>query len=413
MISKEGYEYSLQQQSASFGAVKTYQPLLGIRFAAYRPPNPKSILAAGTTQPLGDTFFFYNINNPPQYQTLLIHNSFSRLHGQWDLLAIISVVLSFLALLISYDAIAGEKRGGTIRLLFSSSARRTTVALGKLLGLITTLAIPVILAAVMAGILLFALIPDYVAQILPEFASLTGLAVLYLSVFVALGIAISAFCHRPFRALVVSLAFWVVLVFALPQITVLVASASNPVPGQEETGARRTELVNQYLEGFRNFPQDAIERRKAWFDLTAWYQGRLYEVWLDTANAIYAQERTAWAWNWISPTSSLLISSTGLCGTGPASEVRAMDSVWQTRARFAEHLEERMLADMRRALGTGEQLPRYENGIPWEAMPKAEFKTAPEASRWFAYAAGAISQIGWLALLAFCSLVLTRRYDPR
>jgi len=48
-----------------------------------------------------------------------------------DFLFIVTIIMSLLAMLFSYDAIAGERQSGTLRLVISNSISRTKVLFGK------------------------------------------------------------------------------------------------------------------------------------------------------------------------------------------------------------------------------------------------------------------------------------------
>jgi ABC-type transport system involved in multi-copper enzyme maturation permease subunit len=76
-----------------------------------------------------------------------------------DFLFIVTIVMSLLALLFSYDAATGEREKGTLRQMVSNSVSRTTILLGKFLGGTTSLLIPFILA-LLAGVLCINLNPN-------------------------------------------------------------------------------------------------------------------------------------------------------------------------------------------------------------------------------------------------------------
>ena len=55
---------------------------------------------------------------------------------------IIGLVMSFMAILFTYDAISGERETGTLSLLMSNSVSRATVLLGKFIGAFLTILLP-------------------------------------------------------------------------------------------------------------------------------------------------------------------------------------------------------------------------------------------------------------------------------
>ncbi|HUX06478.1 MAG TPA: ABC transporter permease subunit [Acidobacteriota bacterium] len=412
-LTKNSYELTVRQQAESFAAVKSYEPMLGIFLAAYRPPNPGTLIATGINQLIGDTFYIYNVNNPPALKSPLIHNSFSRLHGDYDMLTIVAIVISFLALLLSYDAFPGEKRDGTAQLLFSEPVGRASIAIGKALGLSLTLFIPIIVSCTASALIAVIAIPGAGDAILGGMAALLILALLYAAVFISLGVAISALTHRPFRSLTALLIIWIALVYVVPEAITAASTSAHPTPTDDDFSNRYREVTIKYLEGFRSFPQDLIERRAAWFELTKWYQGQLRIVWRDIANNLIRQEDFAWAWGWFTPVIPLKLAATGFCGTNPGTEVGSMDSVWDAVVRYDEYLMQKIVADSEEARRTGGGMPRYESGIPWSEIPKVEFRTDSAAQRWGALATGCIVLLAWLVLFTMISILLARRYDPR
>jgi ABC-type transport system involved in multi-copper enzyme maturation permease subunit len=412
-LARQSYELTVRQQAESFGAVKTFDPMLGIFLSAYRLPNSGAIVAGGINQLIGDTFYLYNVNNPPSLKSPLIHNSFSRLHGDYDPLSVVAVIISFLALLLSYDAFSGEKRDGTISLLCAGIVGRTSIAIGKVLGLTVTIAIPIVLAAVASAVIIVFSIPGESSTVVPILGAMTLTAILYAAVLVALGTVVSALTHQPFRSLIATLIIWLVIVFMMPELATTTAISANRVPTEDENSGRYQEITIQYLEEFKKFPQDRIARRAAWFDLTKWYQEQLRLVWRDTANSLLRQEEFGWAWGWISPTMTLKLAVTALCGTNPASEVRSIESVWDTVLRYDDYLKTRIVTDMEKARDSGGGMPRYESGIPWAEIPQTKFLSSSFEERVSALAIGSLTLLCWLAVMLVLAILLARRYDPR
>ena len=67
--------------------------------------------------------------------------------GSLDLAFIVKVVLSLFAILLTFDAICGEREGGTLKLVLSNAVPRDRVILGKLVGGFLALVVPLALAS--------------------------------------------------------------------------------------------------------------------------------------------------------------------------------------------------------------------------------------------------------------------------
>lgn len=61
-----------------------------------------------------------------------------------DWVFIISVLLSFIAMLLTYDSFCGERQLGTLRLILSGSIPRYKVLFGKYFGAVFTLGVPLL-----------------------------------------------------------------------------------------------------------------------------------------------------------------------------------------------------------------------------------------------------------------------------
>ena len=112
------------------GQAETYSQL---ELFVERPPNPLSLLSAGLDKRLGTTVEIYHGDVPTisSVSARNLENPYLNLFSQIDLVSIFQVVLSLLALLFAYDAIAGDWESGTLRLVISHPVRRGTILFGK------------------------------------------------------------------------------------------------------------------------------------------------------------------------------------------------------------------------------------------------------------------------------------------
>ncbi|MBN1294111.1 MAG: ABC transporter permease subunit, partial [Candidatus Latescibacteria bacterium] len=69
-----------------------------------------------------------------------------------DLIFIVTVIMSLLAMLFAYDAVSGEREDGTLRLIVSNRIKRPILILGKWIGGIISLFIPFILSLLVGAL---------------------------------------------------------------------------------------------------------------------------------------------------------------------------------------------------------------------------------------------------------------------
>ncbi len=183
-------------------------------WAAPEPPSALSILGGG---PADAGMGWFHID------------ALSLAYPPATLIMVIGVVLSLVAVLFAHDAITGERERGTLRLLVSGAASRGSVLMGKLAGRFMALMIPLI-AGLMAGSLVLALSRDVGWGISDTavLVILTLVAMLFLAVFVALGLVVSAWTHTTHTSLATGLLVWAVFVLVVPSVAPYAAAALSP-----------------------------------------------------------------------------------------------------------------------------------------------------------------------------------------
>ncbi|GEM_PF-1240871 len=163
-----------------------------------------------------------------------------------DLLFMIKIIVSLLALFFAYDAIAGEKERGTLKAMLSGPVRRRTVLVGKWIGASLSLAVPFLLAA-LTGLVYLRLVRGFSfegaewARVALIFAA----SVLYGLVFISLGLLISARSSTRKQSIAVALACWVLLALVLPNVTALATERLRPLPTATEHNASVIPLARQ------------------------------------------------------------------------------------------------------------------------------------------------------------------------
>ena len=188
-----------------------------------RPPNPLSIFNQGFDRRLGNKIETYR-NVVPTLWDAELHgsdNPFLNLLSSIDLVFIFQVVLSLLASLFAYDAIAGEREGGTLRLMMTTSVSRGKIILAKYISAMGCLVIPFLASLALAQILfvvsgsLFFSVNDWI-----RIGGIFATTIVYLSAFYLIGLLISVVFQRTSTALIFSMFIWVVLVLIYPSLSV-------------------------------------------------------------------------------------------------------------------------------------------------------------------------------------------------
>ena len=178
---------------------------------------------------------------------------------------IIGYVLSLVALLFSFDAISGERERGTLRLMLSNSVPRHVVLFGKFVGALISIAIPFSFAVLMN---LLVISTSSRVHLGPDAWFRLGIifciALLYICLFLALGLLVSARVQRSAVSLVSLLLAWVLLVVFLPSPFASIVGGFSPPMSSDEFRERADTLSDDLeieyfkrLDDYYSRPADA------------------------------------------------------------------------------------------------------------------------------------------------------------
>ncbi len=232
----------------------------------YRAPTQLAFLAAGHEKNLPNAFEVnaFTIRNPTRR---LRENCFLRWSEDLDWAFVISVIMSFAAIVLVYDSISGERESGTLRLSMSNPVPRSTVILGKYLGTMIMLIIPLLVGMLVSVIIITTsgkvnlAGADWVRILVTVLLSL-----LYLSIFVLLGLFISSSLRSSAASLVLLLLAWTVIVVVIPSVTGVIATRLSELPNDRvlgrAVGSARNKADQEY--GARH-PESADHLAGYWF----------------------------------------------------------------------------------------------------------------------------------------------------
>ncbi len=150
-----------------------------------------------------------------------------------DLITIVTVILSLIAIIFSYNVISGERESGLLKQTLSTSLPRRTVVLGKFIGGCLSLLVPFTIG-VLSGLLYIALSPDVITRATDTavFAVLIAASWLYISAFYALGLLVSARSQTSGTAVLKSIFAWALLVLVLPNVSPFLAARLYRIPSK-------------------------------------------------------------------------------------------------------------------------------------------------------------------------------------
>ena len=150
-----------------------------------------------------------------------------------DLTFIITILMSLVALILTYDAVSGEKEDGTLKLMLANGLPRPKIVLAKAVAAVLTLVGP-LLVSLAAGMIVVLLRPriDWTGTDWAALGAIVAGAILYIGVFALIGILVSSAHRSSASSIMTSLFVWTLLVLVVPNLSPYVASFLAPTPSR-------------------------------------------------------------------------------------------------------------------------------------------------------------------------------------
>jgi len=188
-------------------------------------------------------------------------NPLTVLFPRLDFLFIVTVIMSLLALLFSYDAVTGERERGTLRQMVSNSVPRTAILLGKFLGGAASLLIPFVLA-LLTGVLCIQLNPNiqWDGSAWAELGLLLAASLTFITSFYLLGLMVSTWSRSSSVAMLNCLFLWVLLILVIPNVGPYVSAQLRRIPSIRELERQEEEVKRACFATRRQRGEDSIEQ---------------------------------------------------------------------------------------------------------------------------------------------------------
>ena len=180
-----------------------------------------------------------------------------------DWVFIITYLLSFIPLLFTFDALSGEREKGTLRLCLANPISRPALLVGKFLGTLITVLIPFYFA-VLLNLTVISL--DSWTHIGAADWGRLGMIMLiasgYASIFIAVGLMVSASTRDSRVSLVVLLIVWVALVVFMPStLGTLATKWMSPVQTAHQREMEKRSALEQINANFDERMRNKREAR--------------------------------------------------------------------------------------------------------------------------------------------------------
>jgi len=181
-----------------------------------------------------------------------------------DLAFVISIILSLFAILLVFDSLSGEREQGTLRLILTCPVKRGDLLLGKFLGALLTILVPLTLGF-LELMLLWSLSPhisldasSWVGVGLVYFASL-----IFLSGFLALGLFVSLFAKEASSGFMYLLLVWIVVAIVIPEGGGYLADYFRPQDSREKAIRETEQPMDEFYKVYRSL---RYQQKTPWYN---------------------------------------------------------------------------------------------------------------------------------------------------
>jgi ABC-type transport system involved in multi-copper enzyme maturation permease subunit len=214
-VQAEQYRMDLARNEQKLHEATTWseiQPLL------VRPPAPLMILNSGFETRDGRVTIASNSQIPAMTEDAPVGAPSLARFGEFDVTTVLIYLLGLLAVLLSFDAVSGERERGTLAFSFSNSLMRWQILLGKYLGGMLALALALAMSLVMAIIVWLVSNVHLPGATWPRIMLWLAALLLYLSAMFWIGLLVSVLTRRASTSLLVAMLAWFALVLFIPVI---------------------------------------------------------------------------------------------------------------------------------------------------------------------------------------------------
>jgi ABC-type transport system involved in multi-copper enzyme maturation permease subunit len=335
---------------------------------------------------------------------------------------IISVILSFVVLLFTFDTISGEKETGALALVLSNSIPRATVLLGKYISTIVITMLVVVFGVIVSVlIVLFSNKVGFTFATLMEYLGFLLLVLFFISCTAAIGILSSVVTRKSNVSLFIALTFWLVFVVVIPNTAIFWA---NKIFSIEHVDTINQKIKSAHADLNQNAPPGswACTGDNPFLpehELRADLQTKLMNSEMAIRNAYYRDmfrqlERTRLL-TLVSPVALFDYANEAIVGGGYA----RLKKVWTDLHKY-----QRQLLDFFKTIDAGDtDSPHWYNPyedysttkkpVSFEQVPLFEEKSLSFAERSSFLRNYLVVMIAYTAVIFSLTFVLFLRYDVR
>jgi len=201
----------------------------------YIPPSPLSIFSSGLSAYLPNKITTNSRNVWSAANDFGINNPVALLFGKIDFYFIITIILSLLAFMVTFNSISGEKENGTLRLMVANAVPRWKIIFAKIAGSYSVFLVS-FLFGVIFGLVLITLtssVPILSGSYLVPFLVIMIISLIFLFILFNMGILLSIKTRNSGASITASLLLWVLIAIIIPKVSPMIAQIIYPIETEE------------------------------------------------------------------------------------------------------------------------------------------------------------------------------------
>ena len=331
--------------------------------SVYRAPDPMRIFSSGIDYDIGRWSPVDHDESVKLKNSAYSDDPIFAIFRILDFTMIVQIVLSLFALVFTFDAVNGEKENGTLRLVFSNAVPRTTYLVSKVIGSLLGLIVPLLVPILLAMLLVVAFGVHLESSQWFRLAGLIAMSLIYVSLFVVVGVLMSTVTRRSSLSFLLSLVVWIAFVLIIPRVGIMAAGHLSPVPRLAQVEGLRNGYAQEQWEAYyagaeerfqatvNDDDSDAVAEVDMWAtmeledslrnDIEAKidaYEERLME---DLDNRRHRQQAVGFALARFSPAAAYQLAAMSLAGTNIGLKSNYQDAIADYRRDFLAYVDKK------------------------------------------------------------------------
>jgi ABC-type transport system involved in multi-copper enzyme maturation permease subunit len=270
-----------------------------------------------------------------------------------DWVFIITIIFSLYVILLTFDAVSGEREQGTLMLTLSNPVKRIQFIISKYIAVFITLFIPFIIGIFSSLLILSFSVPDIISnEITTKIFIILVISTVYLSLFILMSLMLSSLIRQSSVVLLSLLAVWL-LFLIIPEVSKVIAQKISNTPGEYSIAKVNYKLNEGFDPGsimykrIQNGEFKTVEEaKKAGEKLLLEHERQMSKIRADYENYLYGQIETTGNISRISPMTLFKYASESIAGTGIKSrknfieDIKKYSPIYQDYIKFKTGLTE-------------------------------------------------------------------------